>query len=77
MFKSGGAGVTGSTPEVSAAALQADGKFLIGGAFTRYNSMDCRGVAAITVQPDGRILIGGDFTTYNGYSRCGIARIWD
>lgn len=83
-----GAGVAG---DVRCAALQADGKILIAGAFgiqrlhsdgtpespTTFNpgTGTDNQVIAIAVQPDGKILLGGYFTTVNGEPRGGIARL--
>ncbi len=74
MFNSGGAGVTGSTPEVSAAALQVDGKILIGGSFTRCNSVDCRGVARLNA--DGSLDTSFNPTGYGAsFAVVGVAAI--
>jgi uncharacterized delta-60 repeat protein len=80
---------TSANDSVSLAALQPDGKVLIGGnnGIARLNSNGTldgsfqpgAGLAgpftALVVQPDGKVLIGGPFTFMNGTNRYGSARL--
>ncbi len=76
---------------VSAAAIQSDGKIIIGGILSKYiarlntdGTMDTtfnpgtganNRIRTVSIQNDGKIIIGGDFTSFNGTAQNYIARI--
>ncbi len=79
----------GGAAAINAIALQADGRVLVGGAFTGFvrrlnanGSVDTSfdpqpdgALTAITLQNDGRVLIGGAFGRVGGLIRGGLARL--
>ncbi|MDA3873650.1 MAG: hypothetical protein PF795_06790, partial [Kiritimatiellae bacterium] len=60
----------GFNQEVTALALQTDGKLLVGGMFTEYNGVTCNGVARLN--PDGSLDTG--FATQTGTGANGLVR---
>jgi len=71
---------TGANLTINTIAIQPDGKVLIGGFFTTYNSTARNRIARLnadgmSIQTDGKVLIAGDFSTYNGVSANRIARL--
>jgi uncharacterized delta-60 repeat protein len=82
---------TGIGATIKASALQADGKMLVGGSFTKgvarlnpdgsvdntfFTGTGTNGtISAIVIENDGKIIIGGSFTSYNQSNVSSIARL--
>jgi uncharacterized delta-60 repeat protein len=63
---SGGAGISGSNPEVFALALQADGRVLLGGGFDSFNGISHPGI--VRLETDGTLDAGFNTPSLNGQS---------
>ncbi|RZL05852.1 MAG: hypothetical protein EOO89_25435, partial [Pedobacter sp.] len=63
----------GANLEVVTAAVQPDGKIIIGGKFTTFNGQFH--VRSIALQPNGKIIIAGEFGFYNNIARGKLARL--
>jgi uncharacterized delta-60 repeat protein len=79
----------GGSAAINAITLQADGKIIVGGAFTGFiRRLNANGtvdatfdpqpdgaVTAVTLQPDGRAMLAGAFARMGGLLRPGLARL--